>query len=110
VASLLGDELELEPDTMRLVQLGLLLALQLDPSGDTDTLLFGHQSFREFLVAHFWRHQLLRIIDARRNERAEIEKRLMKGRLLQDDDRSFDFLSSMLQRLEPEQRRALEAP
>jgi uncharacterized protein YjbI with pentapeptide repeats len=75
---------------------GVFLALQADPSNEDHALLFGHKSFREYLVARYWSSQLRRIIETRAEKRKELTNTLRKGRLLQRADRSIDFLIEIL--------------
>lgn len=78
-----------------LIQLGLMLTLQVDPTRSTGKILFDHQSFREFLVARFWKHQLHALVQGAR-QRSDIEARLWAAPLRQDDDKAFDLLVEML--------------
>ncbi len=93
VETILADELGLPPDLAPQIKVGLLVALQYHPGGGSSNILFGHQSFREFLVARFWCSQLRRL--DRRSE-SSIEESLMESRLLRRGDRAFDFLREML--------------
>ena len=95
VTGLLVDELGVLASDAVLIRVGLLLALQFDPSGDGTTLLFGHQSFREFLVARYWKSQLV-LMSHRKNQKREIERTLMPARLFQPQDKAFQFLREML--------------
>jgi hypothetical protein len=111
VASLLDRELGIE-DTAKLesIEVGLLLAMQIDPTGASKTILFGHQSFREFLVARYWKDQVLRLIapETKREQRARIEGHLMQTRLLQDEDEAFSLLMEMLRSLDIATRRDIK--
>ncbi len=93
IESLLDEEFGLPSDLAPRIMVGLLVALQHDPIGGSANLLFGHQSFREFLVARFWKTQLVRISQGRGRG---IESRLMRGRLLHREDHAFEFLCEML--------------
>ncbi len=75
---------------------GLLLSLQSDLLGDNQAVVFGHRSFREFLVARFWAGRLRRIIRANGRERARLLKLLLSGRLLKHGDQSFGFLCDII--------------
>ena len=109
VEYLIEDELTLSKDTLEVVRAGLLLTMQIDPLGHSPIMLFGHQSFREFLVARYWKHQLLeRIQEQQVSKWQEIEDRLMRARLLQDEDNAFDLLVAMLQGLEERQQRKIK--
>ena len=91
------DSAALEP-----IQMGLLLVMQMDPTGASRTILFGHQSFREFLVARYWKQQLLHLVarETKHDQRGKIEERLMQARLLQEDDKAFTLLIEMLHGLD----------
>jgi hypothetical protein len=56
VQQILSEELDLEGDAKveRTIQIGLLLALQANLEEGTPRILFGHKSFREFLVGRYW--------------------------------------------------------
>lgn len=99
VERLLEDELDLDdPKVTEVVRDGLLLAMQADLSESSRPILFGHESFREFLVARCW-SELLRVIVAL-HTKVELKDRLIKilreGHLREGDDRSFDFLRARL--------------
>ncbi|ACY15693.1 pentapeptide repeat-containing protein [Haliangium ochraceum] len=106
IEQLLKEELNIRRGKSPLLQMGLLLALQFDPSGSQTTVLFEHQSFREFLVARYWQSQLLFLTDPERDsvEIERAEKILAQTSLLQDDDRAFDALIEGLQHLEEPKR------
>jgi uncharacterized protein YjbI with pentapeptide repeats len=111
VATLLDSELGIDDSAMlERIQMGLLLVMQMDPTGASKTILFGHQSFREFLVARYWMHQLLHLAarETKREHRDKIEKRLMQARLLQDEDEAFSLLMDMLRDLDPGMRRDIK--
>lgn len=105
VENILEDELRLPREFAPLVTLGLLVALQHNPGGGSANILFGHQSFQEFLVARFWRSELMRFV---RKEDAKIEEVLMRGRLMQHENRSFAFLAEMLGALDVRTRQRIE--
>jgi len=97
VENILDGELEIPSEDVRCVQLGLLLVLQTDLDGNSDQILFGHKSFREFLVARFWQHQLRKLTKTRnRQKRAKIESALHGAELIVHEDRSFSFLKEFL--------------
>jgi hypothetical protein len=103
VASLLDKELGIEdPAKLESIEVGLLLVMQIDPTGASKTILFGHQSFREFLVARYWKYQLLRLVahETKRDQRSKIEEGLMQARLVQDEDEAFSLLIEMLRSLD----------
>ncbi len=97
VDKILREELKLPVDIAPLVTIGLLLALQYNPSGETASILFGHKSFREFLVAHFWYHQLCRLREP--GAKQSISKELMRAHLLLEDDKSFTFFRELAPRV-----------
>lgn len=101
VEDILKKELGMRGDreATRIICGGLLLALQADPDGDDPTLLFGHKSFREYMVARFWASALRSIVaqsSASEQVRLELLRRLLEGRLLQKEDRSFNFLMDII--------------
>jgi uncharacterized protein YjbI with pentapeptide repeats len=98
IESLLYDELKFRGDktVIDCVRVGLLLTLQANlHSGSASQILFGHKSFREFLVARYWADRL-RILAREQNKRDVIEKSLLGAPLLGWEDESFDFLVEML--------------
>ena len=105
VQKILRDELGLEDEQIeRTVRIGLLVAIQADPHAEDHEILFGHKSFREYLVGQFWLNMLFKIVDGRRKS-ADCELRLMEGRLLGDsEDKSFDFLVELLKSLSEDKR------
>lgn len=111
VASLLDRELGID-DAAKLeyIEMGLLLVMQIDPTGASSSILFGHKSFREFLVARYWKHQLLCLSapGTSRDRYDHAEARLMQSRLLQDEDEAFFLLMEMLQNLDAGTRRDIK--
>lgn len=98
VENLLCDELGFnEGDSVfHTVRIGLLLTLQANlHSASASQILFGHKSFREFLVARYWADRL-KALARGRAEKDAVEKTLLGGRLLNQKDRSFDFLIDIL--------------
>ena len=101
ITNLLVQQLKLEgsaSDTIDAIQVGLLLSLQAHlRSGAASQLLFGHKSFREFLVARYWADRLRTIARASSPRDWErLEDPLLGGRLLSREDRTFEFLLEML--------------
>ncbi len=98
VTAILRDELNIrsDPKAEEMIRIGVLLVLQADHHGGNDRILFGHKSFREFLVARYWASQLRRIVAARHDRRGTIEKKLLGARLLGEDDGTLDFLLQIL--------------
>ncbi len=94
VTTILKTELGVgnDPTTLETIKVGVLLVLQADKQAGNDRILFGHKSFREFLVARYWADRLQRIVGSRHDRRAPYEEQLLGARLLGDDDGSFDFL------------------
>jgi uncharacterized protein YjbI with pentapeptide repeats len=111
VAALLDREFGIDdPAMLERIEVGLLLVLQIDPTGASKAILFGHQSFREFLVARYWKHQLMRLAsrETRHDQRDEIEEHLMQARLLQHEDEAFSLLIEMLRGLNVKTRRDIK--
>jgi len=100
ITSLLIDELRMErsaDETIDTIQVGLLLTLQTHfRAGEASQLLFGHKSFREFLVARYWADRLKAIARAPARDWEQFESPLLGGRLLSREDRTFEFLMQML--------------
>ncbi|MCY1018994.1 NACHT domain-containing protein [Pyxidicoccus sp. MSG2] len=100
ITSLLVHELQVDgsaSETIEAIQVGLLLTLQAHlRSGAASQLLFGHKSFREFLVARYWADRLKAIACASSRDWEDIEAPLLGGRLLSREDRTFEFLLEML--------------
>jgi len=98
VTTILRAELEIHNDSKveELIRMGVLLVLQADHRGGNDRILFGHKSFREFLVARYWAGQLRKIVAARHDKRKEIEANLLGARLLGSDDGTLAFLLQIL--------------
>lgn len=96
IDNLLQDgELPLPAGAADAIRTGLILALQADLHGANHTILFGHQSFREFLVGRYWALLLQRM--ARGGGRSDrVTAPLLGGRLLGDSDKSFDFLMELV--------------
>ena len=95
VQGLLEQELGIrDNNTATVIKVGLLLTLQTDPELKNDQILFGHQSFREFLIARYWLHTLKRIILERDRHRGPLTQTLLGGNLL--GGAQFDFLARML--------------
>ncbi len=85
-----------DPKVEEMIRIGVLLVLQADHHGGNDRILFGHKSFREFLIARYWASQLRRIVRTRERDRPALEKKLLGARLLDVDDGAFDFLVQIL--------------
>jgi uncharacterized protein YjbI with pentapeptide repeats len=69
--------------------------------------LFGHRSFREFLVARYWEWTLRIIIKASAGDWQRREAPLLGGRLLGREDRSLLFLLELLEIWQPSERTTL---
>jgi uncharacterized protein YjbI with pentapeptide repeats len=108
ITNLLVHELHVDgsaSETIESIQVGLLLTLQAHlRSGAASQLLFGHKSFREFLVARYWADRLKAVARASSRDWEDIEAPLLGGRLLSQEDRTFEFLLEMLDG-EPHPRR-----
>ena len=96
IGNVLGDDLRVDGEAARTVEIGLLLTLQHDSMSDRDRLHFGHKSFREFLVARYWADRLRKLAGGGGHEWAEHESHLAGGRLLLSGNRSFEYLCQML--------------
>lgn len=100
ITNLLVRELEVAGSasaTTEAIQVGLLLTLQAHLRSETASqLLFGHKSFREFLVARYWADRLKTIARGSPRSWEDIEAPLLGGRLLSREDRTFEFLMEML--------------
>lgn len=104
VKHIVRNELDLrgEHDVAQCVTIGLLLALQADLEGSNHEILFGHKSFREFLVARHWKIQLRKAIQ--RDDAEDLSDHMLGARLLQEGDRSFEFLRQLLMEWTEEDR------
>jgi hypothetical protein len=100
IANLFVEELEVAQnasDTIGAIQAGLLLTMQAHLRADeASQILFGHKSFREYLVARYWADRLKALVRTRERDWNSIERPLLGGRLLSREDRTFDFLMEML--------------
>jgi uncharacterized protein YjbI with pentapeptide repeats len=94
-------------DMQRVIEVGVLLALQADLAEGRSRILFGHKSFQEFLVARYWNHQLRRLIDAEESDRENIEETLYGANLLVSEDQSFNFLVEILDMWTPDEKARL---
>ena len=95
VQAIIREEVSL-PDSARLertIQVAVLLALQASLEDGSARILFGHKSFREFLIARYWSERLGRL--AQLDERGwefETDEPLLDGRLLGGrQDEAFRF-------------------
>jgi len=107
VVDLLSKELKLEDEAEATHQAlcdGVLLALQVDFTPSNSRILFGHRSFREFLVGRYWERVLAQIARSHSAEWRTLEAGLMGGRLMGLEDRSFEFLIEILQHWEAHER------
>jgi uncharacterized protein YjbI with pentapeptide repeats len=111
VRRILHDELQLDDDAAleQTTQMGVLLTLQADLEGGASRLLFGHQSFREFLVARYWQHCLRKLATKDHDDRMEAERPLIGARLIRDSDESFEFLTLLLGQLPKTDQRLILA-
>ena len=92
--SRLQAELKLAPDEqLRAIQKGLMLVLQVDPFGEDPAIEFGHRTFREYLIAQYWRAHL---VSGRAT--SEIERMLLGARLLERGSKALDFLVGLVRR------------
>ena len=100
IENLLFDELNFrrgDDAAVDSVRVGLLLTLQANlHSHNASQILFGHKSFREFLVARYWADRL-KTLAGDSSRRDTIEKSLLGASLLSSpEDQSFHFLMDML--------------
>ncbi|MFY0523584.1 pentapeptide repeat-containing protein [Archangium gephyra] len=100
IENLLFDELNFrtgDDAAVDSVRVGLLLTLQANlHSHNASQILFGHKSFREFLVARYWADRL-KTLAGDPSRRDTIEKSLLGASLLSSpEDESFHFLVDML--------------
>ena len=103
VVNILRDELRLRDasDTVyQTIASGLMLALQADLLSEDPAILFGHKSFREFLVGRYWAAQLRRLFRASSQDQPSLWSPILEGRLLSSEDRSVLFLCDILLREE----------
>jgi uncharacterized protein YjbI with pentapeptide repeats len=99
IENLLVSELDLRgaSDTLQAIQVGLLLTLQAHLSaGKASRILFGHKTFREYLVARYWADRLKALARAHYRDWKGIMEPLLGGRLLSREDRTFEFLMETL--------------
>ncbi|MBK7535406.1 MAG: pentapeptide repeat-containing protein [Myxococcales bacterium] len=90
---------EVPKESLELIRLGLVLALQADLRASNHTILFGHKSFREFLVGYYWASQLRRMVRSREKDWGDLAtKWLLGARLLGRQDQSFAFLMQLINR------------
>jgi hypothetical protein len=74
---------------------GLILTLQADLHSTNHTILFGHKSFREFLVGRHWAMTLRRLVRGEHSE-SEVVSSLLGGRLLSHEDKSFGYVMEFI--------------
>jgi uncharacterized protein YjbI with pentapeptide repeats len=109
VDSMLRDgEVPIPPDAVDAIRIGLVLTLQADLHGANHIILFGHQSFREFLVGRHWATTLRRLVRNRYGNDTGLASSLLGGRLLGErrllgrhrsflhEDRSFEYLMQLI--------------
>lgn len=90
-----GD-FELPASSASLTRIGLVLALQADLHSANHIILFGHQSFREFLVGRYWAGHLHRLVRGGQRDWDSRKEALLGGRLMGEEDKSFDFLMQII--------------
>lgn len=102
VAAILRNQLGIVNDSsaLEVVHIGVLLVLQADRAGSNGQILFGHKSFREFLVARHWAAILRQLADAwrarDRDAETRLEGELLGARLMDEEDESFGFLLQII--------------
>jgi len=93
IDNLLKDgDFRLPDNAAHAIQIGIVLALQSDLRGADHQILFGHQSFREFLVGRHWAMQLHQVVRGSPREWDGRTAALLGGRLLGEENKSLDFL------------------
>lgn len=78
------------------IRTGLILALQADLHRSNHTILFGHQSFREFLVGRYWASVLQRLVHGRRRDHDRWIGLLRGGPLISRDSKVLEFLMAFI--------------
>ena len=108
VDRLIEDDLELRPSSelTSTIRMGLLLAMQADLKAGADHFLFGHKSFREFLVARYWANRLRKLASADSRDAIEIEHSLYGARFMAENEH-LKFLIEILNQLKPTERSAI---
>lgn len=96
VDNLLYDELRVPVDAVHSIQIALILTMQADLRNANHVLLFGHQSFREFLVGRYWATTLRQIARAHPREWDTLGARLHGGRLLGHSSKDLSFLVQLI--------------
>lgn len=97
VDNLLKDgDLRLPDDAAHAIQIGLVLALQSDLRGADHQILFGHQSFREFLVGRHWAALVHQIVRGSQRDWDDRTAALLGGRLVGEQNKSLDFLLQII--------------
>lgn len=87
-------EVAIPLDAADAIRGGLVLALQADLRSANHKFLFGHKSFREFLVGRHWAMTLRRLVNETRTGNSGAAFSLLGGRLL--GDKSFDHLMQLV--------------
>ena len=103
VVSILREELrlkEVSETAYQTIASGLMLALQADLLSEDPAILFGHKSFREFLVGRYWAAQLRRLARASAQDQPHLWPSILEGQLLDRADRAVEFLCDILLREE----------
>ena len=96
IHNVLDDVVKVEGKAAESIEISMLLTLQHDTTSGHDRLHFGHNSFREFLVARYWADRLRTLASGHKREWSRHESDLMGGRLLLPDSRSFKYLQQIL--------------
>ena len=90
------SEVSIALDAVDTIRIALILTLQTDLHNANHTLLFGHKSFREFLVGRHWASSLRRLIRSNHGDHSKATESLLGGRLLVQGDSSFDYLMQLI--------------
>lgn len=97
VEIILSQELGIhDENAIKSIQVGMLLTLQADLRDENHQILYGHQSFREFLIARYWADRLGAALRGSSRQREDALKYLAGGRLMGGEDKSVDFLKDIL--------------
>lgn len=100
-ADILLKELKCSGEALHCIRIGLLLAAQADLRHESHSLmLFGHRSFLEFAVAHFWLTTLELLVSDPSEEFEDWgEEQLMRTPLrVNDEDNCDTFLFELVKR------------
>jgi len=100
IATVIKNELNCSDRVLEVLASGVMLAMQTDLLSADAGLLFGHQSFRDFLVARHWRHRISIILDGELDPetKRDLQIELSEGSLATDEPDALDFLVEFMER------------